>query len=146
MVPDSLSWRPDLLACLPGPTGAYACDTPAVQQCLTAWLTCVDHTLSVDDVLRAARHALAAYASLTHLLCPKCHASILDTVVPNGKHRCHACAHTWPRTTGMPWGNPLARLAPELVDDQLHVRMLPSVLHTMLATLTSATLLPSFLE
>ena len=52
----------------------------------------------------------------------------------------------WPRTTGMMWGNPLARLTPELVDDQLHVRALPSVLHAMLATLTNATLLPSFLE
>ena len=46
----------------------------------------------------------------------------------------------------MPWGNPLARLAPELVDDQLHVRTLPLVLHTVLGTLTNATLLPSFLE
>ena len=45
----------------------------------------------------------------------------------------------------MTWGNPLARLAPELVDDQLHVRMLPSVLHNVLATLTNATLFPSFL-
>ena len=52
----------------------------------------------------------------------------------------------WPRTTGMMWGNPLARLTPELVDDQLYVRTLPSVLHTVLATLTNATLLPSFLE
>ena len=146
MVPDSLSRRPDLLACLPGPTGAYACNTPAVQQRLTAWLACVDRTLSVDEVERAARHALAADASLTHLLCPKCHASVLDTVVPNGEHRCHACAHTWPRTTGMTWGNPLASLAPELVDDQLYVRTLPSVLHAVLATLTNATLLPSFLE
>ena len=47
---------------------------------------------------------------------------------------------------GMTWGNPLARLAPELVADQLHVRTLPLVLHAMLATLTNATLLPSFLE
>ena len=45
----------------------------------------------------------------------------------------------------MTWGNPLAQLAPELVDDQLHVRMLPSVLHNVLATLTNATLFPSFL-
>ena len=66
--------------------------------------------------------------------------------MPNGAHRCHACAHTWPRTTGRAWGNPLASLAPELVDDQLYVRTLPSVLHAVLATLTNATLLPSFLE
>ena len=46
----------------------------------------------------------------------------------------------------MTWGNPLASLAPELVDDQLYVRMLPLVLHAVLATLTNATLLPSFLE
>ena len=32
----------------------------------------------------------------------------------------------------MTWGNPLARLTPELVADQLHVRMLPLVLHAML--------------
>ena len=146
MVPDSLSRRPDLLACLPGPTGAYACDTPAVQQCLTAWLTSVDCTLSVDDVQRAARHALAAAAPLTHLLCPKCHASVLDIVAPHNDHRCHACAHTWPRTTGVTWGNPLACLSPALVGDQLHIRTLPSVLHAVLATLTNATLLPSFLE
>ena len=47
---------------------------------------------------------------------------------------------------GMMWGNPLAHLAPELVADELHVRTLPSVLHAMLATLTNATLLPSFLK
>ena len=44
------------------------------------------------------------------------------------------------------WGNPLASLAPELVTDGLHVRMLPSVLHAVLATLTNATLLSNFLE
>ena len=44
------------------------------------------------------------------------------------------------------WGNPLANLAPELIADNLHVKKLLLVLHAVLATLTNATLLPSFLE
>ena len=117
VVPDSLSRQLDLLACLPRPTGAYNCATPAIQQRLTTWQMCVNHTLSVDDVYQAARHALSAGASLTHLLCPDCHASVLDTTILTGNHHCYACSNKWPRITGRMWGNPLTSLAPELVTD-----------------------------
>ena len=72
--------------------------------------------------------------------------AVLDATVPMGDHHCHTCSNKWPRTTGTTWGKPLASLAPELVADNLHVQMLPSVLHVVLATLTNAMLLPSFLE
>ena len=143
---DSLSQQLDLLACLLGPTGAYDCATPAIQQCFTTWLMCVDRTLSLDDVYQMAQHALAADTTLTHLSYPHYHAFVLETTISMGNHYCHAHSNKLPHTTGTTWGNPLASLAPELITNHLHVRMLLLVLHAVLATLTNATLLLSFLE
>ena len=93
-----------------------------------------------------AQQALSAGTTLTHLLCPHCHASVLDATIPTGDHHCQVRLNKWPRTTCMMWGNLLASLAPELVADSLHVQTLPLVLYAILAILTNATLLPSFLE
>ena len=93
-----------------------------------------------------ARQALTTGAFLTYWLCPHCHALVLEAMVPKGNHCSHACLCMWPHTTGMTWGNPLTSLAPELIAEKLHVCKLPSVLHAVLATMTNATLLPSFLE
>ena len=61
VVPDALSRRPDLLnalpsstcidTCLPRPDGLFACTNPTIARRLQSWLTTLDPTLQIADVV-----------------------------------------------------------------------------------------------
>ena len=57
------------LVCLPVPSGNFPCHSTAVHNRIKCWLTTLNGTLQISEVLQAAREGLQAGAELTAVRC-----------------------------------------------------------------------------